>query len=296
MLDRASTLADEELLALLESRFIPVAIDQAYQRRQKDNEGEFYRKIAGRGPRSDFKATTQGFYIATASGEFVAYNNNRGADRIKKLMQQAVAEHEPSADVAPLPVGERDKRYNPNPPDGGLVVRVRSKVLGGYEPSSDPWRLIMQSALSRDNLWITKGEHEALAAGRLLEPLKIRLARFHLVDSTRGEPSMWKEADLRQLDLRLENGELRGTVHLETASGDRGYQASVFGVIETKGGRVTKFEVAVKGEFWGEGRYARRAPKGKFPLAVAFTLADGKDVADRIPPQGSRGWLGGYLR
>ena len=39
----------------------------------------------------------------------------------------------------------------------------------------------------------------------------------------------------------------------------------------------------------------RNAPKGRFPFAVAFTLADGSDVADKIPPQGSRGWLEGYL-
>ena len=29
---------------------------------------------------------------------------------------------------------------------------------------------------------------------------------------------------------------------------------------------------------------------------LAFTLADGKDAADTIPPQGSRGWLPGYMR
>jgi len=48
--------------------------------------------------------------------------------------------------------------------------------------------------------------------------------------------------------------------------------------------------------FWGEGRYTRRAPEGRFPFAVSFTLADGSDIADAIPPQGSRGWVGGYLR
>jgi hypothetical protein len=36
--------------------------------------------------------------------------------------------------------------------------------------------------------------------------------------------------------------------------------------------------------------------KGKFPLEISFTLADGRDTADAIPPQGSRGWLRGYLK
>ena len=70
----------------------------------------------------------------------------------------------------------------------------------------------------------------------------------------------------------------------------------IFILVERRDGRVTRFDLAARGMFWGEGRYTRRAPEGKFPLAVMFTLADGKDVADRIPPQGSRGWVPGYLR
>ena len=66
MLDRASTFADEEIVALLKTRFVPVAIDQAYQRRQQDAEGEFYRRIAGQGPRNDFRNTTQGMPIDPA--------------------------------------------------------------------------------------------------------------------------------------------------------------------------------------------------------------------------------------
>ena len=90
MLDRASTFADPEIVQLLKSRFIAVAIDQAYHRRQQDAEGEFYRKIAGQGPRNDSKKTTQGLYLASASGELLGFNNNRGADRIKALMKQAL--------------------------------------------------------------------------------------------------------------------------------------------------------------------------------------------------------------
>ena len=55
MIDRVSTFANEEMAALLRERFVPVAIDQAYQRRQQDAEGEFYREFAGQGPRKDFE-------------------------------------------------------------------------------------------------------------------------------------------------------------------------------------------------------------------------------------------------
>ena len=94
----------------------------------------------------------------------------------------------------------------------------------------------------------------------------------------------------------LRKGQLRATVHLRTANNDRGYEAQLFGRIETKNGKVTRLDLVAKGTFWGEGRYTRNAPKGRFPLAVAFTLADGKDAADSIPPQASRGWVQGYLK
>ena len=43
-----------------------------------------------------------------------------------------------------------------------------------------------------------------------------------------------------------------------------------------------------------KGTYSRRAPKGRFPLAIAFTLADGRDAAEtvsrrRAPADGCRG-------
>ncbi len=295
MLDRASTFADKEIIDLLQTRFIPVAIDQAYQRRQKDAEGEFYRKIAGKGPRSNFSGTTQGLYVASASGKFLGYSNNRGPERIKRMMKRALDEFKPAV-VGAIDAGQPDRRYNPAPPEGGLVVRVRAKVLGGYEKTTNRWRQIFQRSISRDNLWITRDEHEALVESRLLESLQKRIARFHLVDNTRGEPPMWKESEIRRLDLRLKNGRIEGTVHLETRSGDRGFEAAIFGIVEQRGGRVTKLDLAARGEFWGAGRYTRRAPEGKFPLAIVFTLADGQDIADRIPPQGSRGWVPGYLR
>ncbi|SVC84220.1 uncharacterized protein METZ01_LOCUS337074, partial [marine metagenome] len=123
VLDRESTFKDPEIVRLLKSRFIPVAIDQAYQRRQKDAEGEFYRKIAGQGPRNNFKGTTQGLYLATASGKLLGFNNNRGGDRIRSMMKKALDGFEAPA-AAVIKRSKVDARYNPKPPEGGLVVRV----------------------------------------------------------------------------------------------------------------------------------------------------------------------------
>lgn len=54
--------------------------------------------------------------------------------------------------------------------------------------------------------------------------------------------------------------------------------------------------MVASGKFRGHGRYTKNPPAGFFPLAISFTLADGSDVADAIPPQGSRGWLESYLQ
>lgn len=278
---------------------MPVAIDQAYQRRQKDTEGDFYRKIAGQSPRNNFEGTTQGFYIATAGGDLLLYNNNRDPQKVRRLMKQKLEEfkgRDNSSDVVEIKRKKIDPRYNTRPPDGGLVLRVRAKVLDGYEPTTDRWRTIFQNALSRDNLWMSKAEHDALVGGSVPKSLQQRIARYHLVDNTRGEPPMWKPDEIRKLDLNLRDGQLSGSVHLETGRGERGYQADLLGTIKTRDGRVVQLDLVAKGDFWGEGTYTKRAPKGKFPLAISFTLADGTDVADRVPPQGSRGWLQGYLR
>jgi len=300
VLDRASTFADAEIVNLLKTRFVPVAIDQAYQRRQQDTEGEFYRQIAGQGPRNDFQDTTQGFYIATAGGDLLLFNNNRDPAKLRRLMKEKLAQFEASPAarrrVEAISAEEIDPRYNVEPPEGGLVVRVHAKVLGGYEPTTNRWRTIFQESLSRDNLWITADEHEALVRGDVPLSLQRRIARFHLVDNTRGEPPMWSEDEIRSLQLRLDEGRLSGSVHLETDRGDRGYEAELLGHVKTANGRVVRLDVVALGEFWGEGRFTRGAPEGRFPLAISFTLADGTDTADEIPPQGSRGWAESYLR
>lgn len=286
-------------MELLQTRVVPVALDQAYQRRQKDAEGEFYRQIAGQGPRHDFGNTTQGFYLATATGRLLFFNNSRDPEKLERMIRGKLEEFakrdEASAAVAALEAGTPDPRWNLRPPEGGLVVRVRAKVMGGYEPTDDPWRTIFQNALSRDNLWITAAEHRALVAGGLPESLTTRIARFHLVDNTRGEPPMWERQEIETNSLSLKDGVVTGDVRLRTARGDRSYEARLRGRVETRDGVVTRFDLVASGDFSGRGPFTPNPPPGAFPLAVSFTLADGSETADGIPPQGARGWLDGYL-
>ncbi len=275
-----STFANPEIIELLKSRFINVAIDQAYQRRQQDDEGDFYRQLAGQGPRNNFNGTTQGLYVGTADGKLLGFTNHRGPDRVKQTLTQALDKFKP-ADFAPPEAKRFDPRWAYQPPKDGLVVRVTANVLGGYEPTDDMWRKAFQESLSRDNLWVTADEHKSLVAGRLSSSLANRIARFHLVDNTRGEPPMWEQADVKSLKLTLTDVRISGTFHLETADGKRGFQGDVLGFVEMENKQVTRFDVVARGGYWGEGTFTGGAPKGKFPFAVAMTLADGKDEADQ---------------
>ncbi len=107
---------------------------------------------------------------------------------------------------------------------------------------------------------------------------------------------MWEPHEVKSVEMKINNGVLTGHVKIATNRGDRTYSANLRGHIETNNDAVTRFDVVAYGDFKGEGRYTGGAPKGVFPLAVSFELADGSDVADGIPPQGSRGWLRGYLQ
>ena len=308
MFDRASTFADPAIVAMLQRDFIPVAIDQAYQRRQQDGEGELYRHIASQGPRNDFaNGTSQGFYVATDGGHLIFYNNNRNPERLRRLMREALDAFNnrgvvgpPNIDLDGLDDRAPDARYNPSPPEGGLVVRVRAKVTAGHTPSDDPTATLFQNAVSRDNLWVREDEHHDLVHGAFPDTLARRIARFHLVDNTRGEPALWHNTHIKTLDIHLDDdGTITGHIQLANDEGDRTYDTFLRGQITVKDHAVTGFTLAAEGTHHGVGRYtAIHAPEGDFTLAVTFALADpeDEDPADAIPPQGSRGWVDGYLR
>jgi hypothetical protein len=293
VLDRASSLADPEVIKLLSTRFVPVAIDQHVHRVLKDAEGELFAKVlkqAGRG----LGGTSQGNYLFAPDGKLLAFANTADAAHVKRLMETALKKLDPDA---PAPAARPVKASLPQfePPAGGLVLDVTCKVLGGFDKASKTSKAA-QEALGRDHLWLRKDEAEALARGELPDSVKQRLVRCHLIDNTRGEPPLWRPEEVKQLDLTLKDGRLSGTVHLETKSGERGYRAALLGFVEVNEGKVTRLDVVAHGQFWGEGTYTRGAPSGRFPLAVAFTLSAGTSAADRVLPGAARGNLKNYLR
>ena len=298
-----SKFSNDELLDLLKNEFVPVAFDQFYQRQQNDAEGDFYRLIASQGPRKNFSRTTQGCYVTDAAGNFYGYNNNFGPDRLLTTMKQGLKRfNEKKAklkSVKEIVSGKRDSKYARAIPAGAAVVQVNAKVLYTTVSRLDAkHRQIFENAISRDNLWVLQNEIKTLAQGEMPQSLVQRIVRFHLVDNTRGEPEMWELGEFKMVIVEvLPKGKIEGKVWLETADRSRGYRATVKGFLETDGssGQLKRFDLLVFGKHWGKSRWVAEASKGEFPLAVAFRVANEKDVAFTVPPQATKGWMEDYL-
>lgn len=294
MIDRESVFSQPEIIELLKDKFVTVALDQWYERRQDDNLGKFYTKIAKQGPR-DFNQTTQGMYIADASGKLLGYINHHDPARVRKFIGESLEKFSPP-EVEPLPKNdEPNKRFHREKPAGAIVVRVHTKILGGYEEPKDPYRKIFQESIARDNLWVTDEEVTELLQSKFPVSLAKRIAKYNLIDNTRGEPPMWNQDEVKLLTIDIDKlGVITGKFELATTDGKRGFNGSLYGQLETGGKKLKRLDFVAKGNYWGEGRYTRRAPNGKFPIAMAFRLADGTDPADKVNPQGTKGWWHKY--
>ena len=273
-----------------------LAIDQWYTRRQKDTEGDFYRKICLQSPQNNVNSTTQGLFLATPDGKLLGFTNNRSPEWVKEMLKKGLAKFEPG-EAAMLENKHPDPNFNYRLPEGGLIVTVTSKVLSGYEAAVTKEIGFFQNSLGRDVLWVRKDEQDALVRGELMDSLKRRLAMYNLIDNSRGEPHPWTAAEIRKLDLSLKDGVITGSVHLANDTGSRSYTCEIRGYVEAKGGKVTRFDLVAKGPALGASGCTEAAkPKGEFTLAVACRLASGHDEADKVMPQGAKSWFPDYMR
>ncbi|MEX2185420.1 MAG: hypothetical protein WD875_01445 [Pirellulales bacterium] len=331
---RESTFANDEAIALINEHFVPVAADDWYQRRRDDAVGKFFVGVANQGPRKgEGGGTRQGVYCFTAAGKLLAYRNHsdagvmldefrRALDKFNKL---PAAEREPGAvKVPPLDDAKLDQRYARKLPDRAIAIRVFARVL---ERDADGKCTTCTAAAGKpnygllsslDHLWIMPDEWRALAprgakvGDTFAMPAAVaqRIARFHLLDNTRGEPAMWRNEEVRKnamtltvveataaaLKLRLD-GEVLLSTDADGEKAKRGYDARLLGHIEIDRAKpaVKRFDIVALGNHWGDSTYTRGARPGRTPFGIAFELADGKQAADAVPPQAAREW-NGYVR
>jgi len=305
---------------VVSERFVPVAENcSPLQRAQQDAKGEYFRYIAEQGHyagRTLPSASRQGLYAFRADGTLLASVNTREARPLLGMLERALDRWEEN----PRTIAEAPDTYDPDPrfrsryPEGGLVLLTTTRDLPrAADTRPDDLR---RHAFNHDYAWFTREEAASLVptdpriGGVMPVPLPIvrRIARFHLLDSTRGETPAWRAEDVEVADLTVEvtgldgevvelrlEGRIRNHAHGTWAirgfqppesDQDRGFDAWLLGFLayDRATSAFTRFDTLAVGTRWGgteyNGRYDDLAPA---PLGVMFELA-GSLPRDRTPP------------
>ncbi|HEU5314753.1 MAG TPA: hypothetical protein VFX49_01490 [Chloroflexota bacterium] len=322
MAARAAAFADPEVIKLASSQFLPLAENCSPLQTQKDAKGEFFRLVAEQGHyagRTVPSATRQGQYAFTADGTLLSSINTRDADKMLGMMRQALERwHELRAETAASRVEagayERDPRYPDFYPADGLVLKQSLRDLPRPEGHASPQ--VRPEAINFDYAWFTKDEArdflpERLEAGATRElPRRIvrRLARWHLLDSVRGETPPWRDEHVKSAHLSTEVTAVDGDkIHLlltgavrneqegswairpfrEKIEGmSRGYDCRLRGELtyDTATERFARFDLAAAGDRWGGTEHNNRQEDlPSSPMGIVFQLASDAP-ADRTPP------------
>lgn len=197
-------------------------------------------------------------------------------------------------------------------PEDGLALKVFVRDLPRkVETRPDDWR---RHAFNLDYAWFTKNEIDALFPKevRLGDTYPApswfvkRLARFHFIDTVRGQAPPWpdeavKKADLEMTVLSKDPCSLRltGEIHLQHdgewsirgAEGpferqSRGYVSKVYGeiVFDPESRKINTFELAAVGDRWGGTQYNFRWDDlDPAPMGIWIEVA-GDSLAERARP------------
>lgn len=297
MVDRASTFADEETLALLRKGFIAFAPSLTEILKSRDPAGDFFRKVVNQRPEP--KHSKQGYYICSPDGTLLkGWMYPRPDDgTMKRYLKEAIETYRAPKEVAAVDAGRPD-RFAPQPPAGAVVAEVFTKLLEARWGKTKLERFqLIRGAVGRDRLWITPAEVRELSRNSIPDSLLERLIRFNLVDNTRGVPAAWGRGDLKEVAVTAarENDKLRieGSVRLEAQNGRR-YAAKLEGFIEVKGETLSRFDLVVRGIHVARAAEVGEVPVGDATFAVAVTLAADAE-SRRVPPLFSYD-RGEYLR
>jgi hypothetical protein len=270
---------DPEIVRLLSTRCVPVATTVRDAKRQ-DADGAFFRKVTRPIPYSQ-----SGACLFTPDGQMLGAGGAVDREGVLPLIQQALKKFKPpSKPYVVEPLGEVDQKNHKvvHPPEGALVVNCIMTYLAEPKESVHP-RLVklIPQTVGVDGLWILPDEARALAEGRFPTSLKRRMARWHLIDNR----NFHRNADecVKQFDLELSRGQFSGSFRTqfdsESPEGKKVLmELELFGFIESRNGKVTRFDLVARGS-----RVAGNSLK-PYPVAFAFTLADERHVAFRIPP------------
>lgn len=335
MAARAAAFADPEVIRLASESFIPLAENCSPLQTQQDAKGEFFRLVAEQGHyggRTIPSATRQGQYAFTADGQLLSSINTRDADRMRGMLHQAIERWQEFSTAGAVSgasaVGtttahattgapttyERDPRHPDLYPTGGLVLKQTLRDLPRTVGHAIPQ--VRPEAINFDYVWFTREDvalflPERLESGARAElPWRLvrRLARFHLLDSVRGETPAWREENVTHARLTTEVTRVDGPlVHLTLEGAvlnqqagtwavrpfrqkwddlTRGYDCALHGelIYDAYAQRFTRFDLLAVGDRWGGTEHNnRQEDQLASPMGIRFELA-GDTPADRTPP------------
>lgn len=313
--DRATVFADPDISRLARDSFITVACDDWYERRRNDDAGRFFARVANQGPRKGEKSTNrQGIYCLTADGGLLSFQFfGRDTATIRRQLQTSLekfqalpANQRTPGGVTIEPRGQDDPQFTRIPPNDDTIIRVTGRFL---ERRGDGLARVPNALPSRDHLWLLAHDLKLLAPPRQTVgftypvPRRIaeRIARYHLIDATGGEPGFWQRNELRKNTLALTvlavsgetielalKGEIVNSEMADLSLSKHGFECSVNGRLDFNMTKktFTRFDAFAIGTYWGGTTNAEKSARAT--LGVAFELANGNRPGDVVPPQGVR--------
>ena len=122
---RATAFNDAKVVDLLKTHFVCVGIAHNGAGRRKDAEGDFARKLIGKG------GTLQGLHVINTAGDLVGYVYDFRPQSVTAMLEKALKSFK-AVEAPAIDFKEKDKRFTM--PDDGLVVFTIAKVLAGHDP------------------------------------------------------------------------------------------------------------------------------------------------------------------
>lgn len=294
----------EDVIARLKNEFIPFAGNTNELQVSKWESPErtwFMETIKSIHPGASNGVTAQGFYVVSPDGQgYVFSMHGRQRDEFMKILDTGLEMYRQSPPrKVEIPTGLTKKWTRPRP-EGTLAVRSITRI--DPLPLDAPEK---NKSIGRDHFWIFPDDAKAVLeqSGRefaMPSQLARRLARFHLNDNVRGEPTRWRYDDIKLLDIqmvKMPGGKysFSGQFKIENNEGNgstpKGTEGKISGwlILDAQKQSVVAFTAFVDGRAWGDHANTNSAPKGIYPLKIAFQAID-DEIARSVPPQQSYFW------
>ena len=310
---RESVFSDDRIIESLNKDFIPVVDNVSHSQIREDAHGEFFRKIAEQGHyrgRTIPTDTRQGLYTATADGKLLVSVNSTQVGRVQRLLNDATRIWRKTSTAERSPKFkkkvETDPKYSRSPPADGLYLlsMIRDLPRDAKAKSTD------LTAKNVDHVWIKKEEMLAMvpddpSKGQLVpmpEAVAERLARFHMIDSVRGQTNPFDEDQIEIKDvglkvMKVSDDSIKFVVYgrssadrppskktnpytgfriTKSSGNDLVWSGAV--VFDRKQKRFTRFDLLAVGERWGGSLYNfRDTDLNRAPIGFAFQIIPNVD-------------------